>query len=129
MDESPEEIETEIDEFCIGQATLDFIVESQLVSVEGGGVVFVWSANSAEQLGAYIEEYVSFRVACEVDRFAEEVACRHWNQVGDWIHDVASGYGRLLFPWFGKWVMVTAAGSIRWTRGMEFHNCTATGRV
>lgn len=123
-------------ELSIGQRCLDMIISGGLLRVEcqHGKPLIVWSANAVEQLDALIGDYVAEVVEAEFNQFSEtvedELNYREWNFIGDQIHDVAAGYGRLVFPWFGKWLMWDAGNrSLRWTHGMQFHNCTATRRL
>lgn len=57
------------------------------------------------------------------------------NLIGHRIHHVSGGYGYLIFPWFGVWLIWFDGGGDRYPalrRGFrlmnhQFHNCTATG--
>lgn len=50
------------------------------------------------------------------------------NKPLDRIHDIVSGYGRLVIPFGrGRWLMLTDEWRLRITDGRGFHNCTSTG--
>ncbi len=54
---------------------------------------------------------------------------RLFNMPGDYIHDVAFGFGRLVLPLpfsGGRWIALSK-WQFRSTWHQGFHNCTATG--
>lgn len=98
----------------VGEKIVDAIIAGKLMRVECSedkdhGCVVVWSANVHEQISQIVK------------------ASTRGNRPGDKIHDIVASYGRLLFPWRGRWVMIAENWQIRLTDRRGFHNCSATG--
>lgn len=49
------------------------------------------------------------------------------NRPLDKIHDPRWSYGRLILPWFGKWVGYFTQYGFKCTDANGFHNCRVTG--
>lgn len=83
----------------------------------------VWSANVYEQIDQIVWNYdlAAEDGADPIIHFARRA------RPFDTVHDIVAGYGRLLFPWRGRWLMVTDKWRLRWTDRRGFHNCSATG--
>ena len=112
----------------IGEKIVDAIIAGKMVRAEcpdspGSSCVLIWSSNVYEQIDQIVMNYDP-----EVEHGESPVI--HFARASrpfDLIHDIACGYGWILFPWRGRWLMLTKRGCLRWTDCRGFHNCTATG--
>ncbi len=98
----------------VGEKIVDAIISGKLMRVECSdgrehGCVIVWSANAHEQIDQIVKASV------------------RGNRPLDIIHDISESYGRLLFPWRSRWVILTENWQLRLTDKRGFHNCSATG--
>lgn len=98
--------------YTVGVKIVDAIISERLVRAEyisNGRCRLIWSANAEERITRIVR--MRNRSPRPFDR----------------VHDITSGYGRILFPWCGRWLMVTDGWKLRWTDKIGFHNCSATG--
>lgn len=114
--------------YSVGQKIVNAIIAGKLVTAEcpdspGSACVLIWSANVFEQIDQIVMNYDPAVENGEspIVHFARKA------RPFDNVHDIASSYGWLLFPWRGRWLMITKKWRLRWTDHRGFHNCTATG--
>lgn len=112
----------------VGEQIIDAIIAGKMVRAEcpdhpESSCMMIWSENVYEQIDQIVLNYdpAVERGESPVIHFAR--AARPLDR----IHDIVAGYGRILLPWRGRWLMLTEQWMLRWTDRRGFHNCTATG--
>lgn len=112
----------------VGEQIVNAIIDGKMVRAEcpdspGSSCVIVWSANVYEQI-----DQIVFTYDPEVEKGKPPILYfERKPRPFDRIHDLVSGYGRILFPLQGRWLMLTDGWKLRLTDKSGFHNCTATG--